>query len=128
MNKNRPKLLFPTSYNSFKRQNQRYKTPVKKSEPKNFVSVFTLVITLIGILLCSISAIANSNLSIFFGGSVWVLILGALLYFYLIPSYLAFLRKAEIAPIIFIVNLLFGWTLIVWVGLLIWAWETRAES
>lgn len=40
---------------------------------------------------------------------------------YLIPSVIACIRKAKRALGIFILNLFLGWTLLGWVGALVWA-------
>lgn len=41
--------------------------------------------------------------------------------FYIIPSLIAHSRKAKRLPGIIVLNLLLGWTLLGWVGALIWA-------
>lgn len=50
---------------------------------------------------------------------VLVVILGAAIYF--LPSYIAHKRKHPSFGAILVINLLFGWTLLGWVGSLIWA-------
>jgi uncharacterized membrane protein len=45
-----------------------------------------------------------------------------------IPAIIAFKRGAASRWIIFLVNLFFGWTIIVWLVTLIWACEGRTEK
>ena len=55
-------------------------------------------------------------------GLWWVLIA---LYFYLLPSVIAAQRQSCMTGAIFFLNLLFGWTLIVWIACFIWACTTN---
>jgi hypothetical protein len=48
-------------------------------------------------------------------------ILAALLFFYLLPTFVAWRRGHHQAPAIFVLNLAFGWTVIGWIGAMIWA-------
>jgi len=41
--------------------------------------------------------------------------------FYFIPTFIAFIRKKSNPGVIFALNLLLGWTLIGWIGALVWA-------
>ncbi|MBQ3834859.1 MAG: superinfection immunity protein [Elusimicrobia bacterium] len=50
-------------------------------------------------------------------------IIGLIIYF--IPSIVAFKRNAYSRWGIFFINLLFGWTLLIWLVTLIWACEGR---
>lgn len=53
-------------------------------------------------------------------GSEWIVLL-ILLVFYFIPTYIAFGRRhPQKVPILFL-NLLAGWTVVGWVGALIWS-------
>jgi hypothetical protein len=45
-----------------------------------------------------------------------------------VPTIIAFKRGAASRWIIFLVNLFFGWTIIVWLVTLIWACEGRTEK
>jgi len=40
---------------------------------------------------------------------------------YFIPTFIAFIRKKPNTGVIFALNLLLGWTLIGWIGALVWA-------
>ena len=40
---------------------------------------------------------------------------------YLVPSLIAFLRGHRSVPAIFALNLLVGWTVVGWIGVLIWS-------
>ena len=53
-------------------------------------------------------------------------IIGLIIYF--IPSMVAFKRNNASRWAIFLVNLFFGWTLLVWIITLIWACEGRTEN
>ena len=53
-------------------------------------------------------------------------IIGFILYF--VPTIVAFKRKTASKWAIFLVNLFFGWTLLVWIVTLIWACEGRTEK
>lgn len=50
-------------------------------------------------------------------------VVGLVIYF--IPTMVAFNRGVEARVIIFVLNLIFGWTFIVWLVLLIWASTAR---
>jgi len=43
------------------------------------------------------------------------------LVFYFIPSFIATLRDAQHSRMIFLINLVFGWTVLGWIASLIWA-------
>jgi T4 superinfection immunity protein len=49
-----------------------------------------------------------------------VVMLGAL-WLYLLPAYIAYRRRHHQAAPILVLNLVFGWTLLGWVGTLAWA-------
>jgi len=58
------------------------------------------------------------------GGSEWILILALLLpvlALYFLPTILAANRKNPNTGVIFVLNLLLGWTFLGWIGALIWA-------
>jgi len=55
-----------------------------------------------------------------------VAFIGLIIYF--IPSLVAFKRDAASRWGIFIVNLFFGWTLLIWIIALIWACEGRRKN
>ena len=48
-----------------------------------------------------------------------VAVLGILVYF--IPSIIAYKKEHKYKLIIFILNIVLGWTFVVWIGLLIWS-------
>lgn len=52
--------------------------------------------------------------------------IGIIIHF--IPTIIAFKRSATSRWIIFLVNLFFGWTIIVWLVTLIWACEGRTDD
>ena len=52
-------------------------------------------------------------------------IIGMVIYF--IPSIIAFRRDAASRWVIFLVNVFFGWTLLIWIVTLIWACEGRRK-
>jgi len=51
--------------------------------------------------------------------AAFVFILLALV-FYFIPSFIATLRDAQHSRMIFLINLVFGWTVLGWIAALIW--------
>ena len=53
-------------------------------------------------------------------------VIGIIIYF--IPSIVAFKRDTASRWAIFLVNLFFGWTLLIWIVTLIWACEGRKEK
>jgi hypothetical protein len=55
-----------------------------------------------------------------------IYILAAILYF--VPSYIVWFRKANGQQIVFWLNLLFGWTFIAWVLLIIVATSLKSKS
>ena len=58
--------------------------------------------------------------------SVFTIIISlGLLIIYFIPTVIAFKRTAASKWAIFLVNLFFGWTLLIWIVALIWACEGR---
>ena len=44
---------------------------------------------------------------------------------YFIPTFVAFNRNVEPRVAILLLNLFFGWTLFVWIAMLIWAYQAR---
>lgn len=59
-------------------------------------------------------------------GRVIGFLIGLALYF--VPTIVAFNRKSEHRVAILLVNLFLGWTLIGWVGTLVWAIVSRSEN
>ena len=57
---------------------------------------------------------------------LWVIIAGLLLIAYFLPSTIATRRNHNSAGVVFLVNLLLGWTGIAWLIILIWACEGKA--
>ena len=55
--------------------------------------------------------------------SIIALFIGLIIYF--IPAIVAFKRKAASRWAIFLLNLFFAWTLLIWIVTLIWACEGR---
>ena len=51
--------------------------------------------------------------------------IGMVIYF--IPSIIAFRRDAASRWVIFLVNVFFGWTLLIWIIILIWSCEGRRK-
>lgn len=47
---------------------------------------------------------------------------------YLVPAWVAAFRKHEQGALMFMLNLMLGWTVVVWVGVLVWALTTPAQS
>jgi hypothetical protein len=62
------------------------------------------------------------------GGSEWLLIilLGFPLYF--LPTFIAAARKNSNALGIFVLNLFLGWTLLGWIGAMIWAFSSGSKQ
>ena len=56
--------------------------------------------------------------------TIWLT--GALLY--LLPTFIAFYRHANSLWSIAVLNLLFGWTLIMWFGASVWAITDKTDS
>ena len=50
-----------------------------------------------------------------------------ILFFYPLPSVIAAIRAVEHSGAILLINLLFGWTVLGWVGALIWACVEKSE-
>jgi len=50
-----------------------------------------------------------------------IILVGAVLTIYFVPTIVANYRKAKYTTGIFILNLFLGWTLFMWVGALVWA-------
>ena len=61
------------------------------------------------------------------GSNEWLLILAGLI-IYILPSIVAGYRKSPDYAGIFLLNLLTGWTIIGWVGALLWAYATSPRS
>lgn len=59
-------------------------------------------------------------------GIVLVLLIGICLYF--IPSIIGFVRGSPYAWVIFVLNLLGGWTVVAWFAALIWALWPKGRS
>lgn len=58
------------------------------------------------------------------GGAVIALVIAG----YFLPTIIAFRRSLNAAGALFVVNLLFGWTLVFWLVCLIWAANGRTEA
>jgi hypothetical protein len=58
------------------------------------------------------------------GGSEWFLILLLFIPFYFLPAIIAKSRKNPNTTGIFILNLLLGWTVLGWIGTLVWAFSS----
>ncbi len=59
-------------------------------------------------------------------GAILLVIIGLIIHF--IPTIIAFKRHTSSRWVIFLVNLFFGWTLLVWIIALIWACEGSREE
>ena len=55
-----------------------------------------------------------------------LIIIGVLFFVYFIPSFVAHNKRN--AQAIFVLNLLLGWTIICWIGALIWAMVEKKEK
>ena len=53
--------------------------------------------------------------------NVWAVLLPLGLACYLVPSLIAYLRGHRSVLVIFALNLLVGWTVVGWIGVLIWS-------
>lgn len=62
------------------------------------------------------------------GNLIAIILIGACLFFYLMPTIVAARRKHAASGLVFLVNLLIGWTLIGWVVALIWAASGQAGT
>lgn len=58
----------------------------------------------------------------------YILIAAASFFLYILPMMIAFHRHHENYTVIFLVNLLLGWTVIAWVVCLIWSFVGRAKT
>ena len=56
------------------------------------------------------------------------IILGAILLLYILPTILAFGRDHPHRQSLALVNILFGWTLVGWVGVFLWALLSEAGA
>jgi len=56
---------------------------------------------------------------------VLVVLIAALVVFYLLPSFVASSRRHERAGTILLLNVFLGWTFAAWVVLLVWAFSSR---
>jgi len=61
------------------------------------------------------------------GGGEWLLIL-LFLPLYFLPTIVANARKNTNSQVIFVLNLLLGWTILGWIGAMIWAFSSTAKS
>ena len=58
------------------------------------------------------------------GGSEWLLIVLLLFPLYFLPTIIAYARKNSHSAGIFILNIFLGWTVLGWIGALIWAFSS----
>ena len=58
--------------------------------------------------------------------AIIAIFIGIIIHF--IPTIVAFKRDAASRWAIFLINLFFGWTIIIWIITLIWACEGRTEK
>jgi hypothetical protein len=59
-------------------------------------------------------------------GIILLLVIGTVFYF--LPSAIAAIRQAEHDVAIFAINLLFGWTILGWIAVLVWAVVEKTRS
>ncbi|MCL6520793.1 MAG: superinfection immunity protein [Firmicutes bacterium] len=57
----------------------------------------------------------------------FLLVFVAAIALYFVPAIVAYRRRAEPRLAILLLNLFFGWTLLIWILLLIWAYEARSS-
>jgi hypothetical protein len=57
-----------------------------------------------------------------------VILLGLIAILYLLPTLIAFGREHPARQNLAILNIVFGWTLIGWIGVFLWALLARVES
>lgn len=61
------------------------------------------------------------------GGEEWIIIILIFIPLYFLPSIIAHRRKNPDTPGIFILNLLLGFTVIGWIGALVWAFSSGSQ-
>ncbi len=74
------------------------------------------------IILIEIIAAFNGLIADTISGIAWFIVLTAVgLFFYFVPTYVAWVRKHHALLSIFVFNLFLGWTFLGWVGALVWS-------
>ena len=80
---------------------------------------FVLMGIFILIILAAMSG--NASMNLMNGGIISLALLIVAVFFYFLPAYLAYTHGHHNTVAIFALNLLLGWTVIGWVGALVWA-------
>jgi hypothetical protein len=57
-----------------------------------------------------------------------ILAICGVLYLYFIPFAIAYARRHKYTKTVFLLNLLFGWTGIVWIVLLVWSFKGKKRK
>ncbi|HML09473.1 MAG TPA: superinfection immunity protein [Stellaceae bacterium] len=63
-----------------------------------------------------------------FGNTTTILMLLAVVLLYLLPTLIAYGREHPHRQDLALLNILFGWTLIGWIGVFLWAMLTHVEN
>jgi hypothetical protein len=66
--------------------------------------------------------------TVFFQIVLGVLVLCAAVYLYFVPFAIAYARRHKYTKTVFLLNLLFGWTGLGWIVLVVWAFAGQKKS
>ena len=93
-----------------------------QTQPRHYNAV-VVIAAIVGIIAAVILTLSSSSNSSADSWNMYVIAGVAFMavWFYLFPAYVAFKRSAESRWILFSINLLLGWTFLVWIGCLVWA-------
>ena len=66
--------------------------------------------------------------TVFFQVVLGVLVLCAAVYLYFVPFAIAYVRRHKYTKTVFLLNLLFGWTGVGWIVLVVWSFAGQKKS